>query len=67
MEQDIRLNINMGMSLENIIEEMLMNMEAYNYEQSEEEEFKEMIKNMYHQEFSKLELIDRYRVGEQNE
>jgi len=35
------------MSLENMIEEMLLNMEAYNYEQGEEDEFVKMIKEIY--------------------
>lgn len=49
MEQDIRLNISHGWSLENIIEEMLLNMEAYNYDQGEEEHFVKMVKEIYHE------------------
>jgi len=47
MEMDIRLNISLGMSLEHIIEEMLQNMECYNYEQGEEELFVKIIKETY--------------------
>jgi len=47
MEEDIRLNIDHGWSLENIIEEMLLNMEAYNYDQGEEERFIKIVKEVY--------------------
>jgi len=47
MEMDIRLNISLGMSLEAMIEEMLQNMEAYNYELGEEEDFVRIIKETY--------------------
>jgi hypothetical protein len=47
MEQDIRLNIDLGMSLDHMIEEMLLNIEAYNYERGEEEHFVKMIKETY--------------------
>jgi hypothetical protein len=49
MEEDIRLNINLGMSLEDMTEEMLLNMECYNYEHGEEEHFVKMISEVYHE------------------
>ncbi len=49
MEQDIRFNIDLGMSLENMIEEMLLNIEVYNYERGEEKHFVELIKSIYYE------------------
>jgi len=66
MEQDIRLNINLGMSLEHMIEEMLLNMEAYNYERGEEEHFVKMIKEIYEEliTINRNEYKEQYRVFE---